>query len=119
MSLRIFGRKFKYTTLKSVDVKFSILVQAGVARRGKAVKRLEIPISESICDGMKREEIAKAEEKERWLMQQDLKMEQTKDKKNALESYVYEMRDKVLLWLKMIIALFSTYSKELHMVPFT
>lgn len=70
--------------------------QAGVARRGKAVKRLEIPISESVCDGMKRDEIAKAEEKERWLMQQDLKMEQTKDKKNALESYVYEMRDKIL-----------------------
>ncbi|MBA0778967.1 hypothetical protein Gotri_003252 [Gossypium trilobum] len=69
---------------------------AGVARRGKAVKRLEIPISESVCDGMKRDEIAKAEEKERWLMQQDLKMEQTKDKKNALESYVYEMRDKIL-----------------------
>ncbi|XWS15583.1 hypothetical protein CRYUN_Cryun34aG0013200 [Craigia yunnanensis] len=69
---------------------------AGVARKERAVKRLEIPISESICGGMERAELAKAEEKECWLMQQDLKMEQTKDKKNALESYVYEMRDKIL-----------------------
>ncbi|KAK8594440.1 hypothetical protein V6N13_015362 [Hibiscus sabdariffa] len=69
---------------------------AGVARKGRGVKRLEIPISERICDGMERDELTKAEEKERWLMQQDLKMEQTKDRKNALESYVYEMRDKIL-----------------------
>ncbi|OMO76763.1 Heat shock protein 70 family [Corchorus capsularis] len=68
----------------------------GAARKGRVVKRLEIPISESISGGMKRAELAKAEEKERWLMQQDLKMEQTKEKKNALESYVYEMRDKIL-----------------------
>ncbi|XVF87723.1 hypothetical protein PTKIN_Ptkin18bG0143700 [Pterospermum kingtungense] len=69
---------------------------AGVSRKGKVVKRLQISISESICGGMDRAELAKAEEKECWLMQQDLKMEQTKDKKNALESYVYEMRDKIL-----------------------
>ncbi|KAE8670596.1 hypothetical protein F3Y22_tig00112123pilonHSYRG00045 [Hibiscus syriacus] len=72
-------------------------LSAGLTRKGRGVKRLEIPISESICDGMRRDELIKAEEKERWLMQQDLKMEQTKDRKNALESYVYEMRDKVLL----------------------
>ncbi|XVF26029.1 hypothetical protein REPUB_Repub13aG0264800 [Reevesia pubescens] len=70
--------------------------KAGVARKGSAVKRLEIPISETICGGTKRADLAKAEEKECWLMQHDLKMEQTKDKKNALESYVYEMRDKIL-----------------------
>ncbi|KAE8673465.1 Heat shock 70 kDa protein 16 [Hibiscus syriacus] len=69
---------------------------AGVARRGRGLKRLEIPISESICNGVQRDELTKAEEKERWLMQQDLKMEQTKDRKNALEAYVYEMRDKTL-----------------------
>ncbi|KAE8733184.1 Heat shock 70 kDa protein 16 [Hibiscus syriacus] len=69
---------------------------AGVARRGRGVKRLEIPIRESICNGVQRDELTKAEEKERWLMQQDLKIEQTKDRKNALEAYVYEMRDKIL-----------------------
>ncbi|XWS19423.1 hypothetical protein CRYUN_Cryun31cG0014600 [Craigia yunnanensis] len=69
---------------------------AGVARKGRVVKRLEIPITASICGGMERDELAKAEEKEHLLMQQDLKMEQTKDKKNALESYVYEIRDKIL-----------------------
>lgn len=72
-------------------------MQVGVARKGRVVKRLQISIDESICGGMGRAELAKAEEKESLLMQQDLKMEQTKDKKNALESYVYEMRDKVLL----------------------
>lgn len=70
--------------------------RVGVARKGRVVKRLQISIDESICGGMGRAELAKAEEKESLLMQQDLKMEQTKDKKNALESYVYEMRDKIL-----------------------
>ncbi|XP_022716098.1 heat shock 70 kDa protein 16 isoform X1 [Durio zibethinus] len=69
---------------------------AGVARKGSVLKRLEIPISESVSGGTKRTDLTKAEEKERWLMQQDLKMEQAKEKKNALESYVYEMRDKIL-----------------------
>ena len=86
-----------WTKIQIYHVEFSILVQAGVARKGRVVKRLEIPITGSICGGMERDELAKAEEKEHSLMQQDLKMEQTKDKKNALESYVYEMRDKVLL----------------------
>lgn len=40
-------------------------------------------------------ELSDAEKKELQLVQQDLKMEHTKDKKNALESYVYDMRDKV------------------------
>jgi heat shock protein 4 len=40
-------------------------------------------------------ELSDAEKKELQLVQQDLKMEHTKDKKNALESYVYEMHEKV------------------------
>ena len=40
-------------------------------------------------------ELAEAQERECRLAQQDRTMEATKDKKNALESYVYEMRNKV------------------------
>lgn len=40
-------------------------------------------------------ELSEAERKEFQLLQQDLKMEYTKEKRNALESCVYEMRDKV------------------------
>lgn len=64
-------------------------------RKGNVVKRVVIPVSESIYGGMTNAELSDAEKKELQLVQQDLKMEHTKDKKNALESYVYEMRDKV------------------------
>lgn len=44
---------------------------------------------------MTKAELSEAQEKELQLGQQDRIMEQTKDKKNALESYVYDMRNKV------------------------
>lgn len=44
---------------------------------------------------MSKVDILEAQEKEVQLAQQDRTMEDTKDKKNALESYVYEMRNKV------------------------
>ncbi|KAB2615657.1 heat shock 70 kDa protein 16-like [Pyrus ussuriensis x Pyrus communis] len=65
-------------------------------RNNKATRRLEIPVSESIYGGMTKAELSEAQEKELQLAQQDRIMEQTKDKKNALESYVYEMRNKLL-----------------------
>lgn len=64
-------------------------------RSGKTVQKLELPVSESVYGGMTKAELAEAEEKELHLAQQDLKVERAKYKKNALESYVYEMRDKV------------------------
>lgn len=66
-----------------------------IDRRGKVLKRLEIPVNENVYGGMTKTQLSEAVEKEHQLVQQDLKMERTKDKKNALESYVYEMRDKV------------------------
>lgn len=42
-------------------------------------------------------EVLEAQEKEFQLAQQDKIAEQTKEKKNALESYVYETRNKVVL----------------------
>ncbi|XP_031282802.1 heat shock 70 kDa protein 16 isoform X2 [Pistacia vera] len=65
-------------------------------RNGKVIKRLEIPINQSVYGGITKSELSEAIDKENQLAQQDLKMERTKDKKNALESYVYEMRDKIL-----------------------
>lgn len=64
-------------------------------RKRKVVKRLDIPVSEHVYGGMENTALLEAQKKELQLLQQDLKMEHTKDKKNALESYVYEMRDKV------------------------
>ncbi|KAI9198050.1 hypothetical protein LWI28_009145 [Acer negundo] len=66
------------------------------ARKGKKIKRLEIPVDESVYGGMTKTEVADAAQKELQLAEQDLKMERTKDKKNAVESYVYEMREKIL-----------------------
>ncbi|XP_062077728.1 heat shock 70 kDa protein 16 isoform X2 [Humulus lupulus] len=61
----------------------------------KATRRLELPISEIIYGGMTKGEISEARDKELQLAQQDQIMEETKNKKNALESYVYEMRNKL------------------------
>ncbi|GER44933.1 heat shock 70 kDa protein 16, partial [Striga asiatica] len=65
-------------------------------RRLKAIGRQDIFIDENAYGGMTRGELSHAQEKELQLAQQDLKMERTKDKKNALEAYVYETRNKLL-----------------------
>ncbi|KAJ4703140.1 Heat shock 70 kDa protein [Melia azedarach] len=67
--------------------------EEGIVRKGKLTKRM-IPVNESVYGGMTKAELSEAVAKEHQLVQQDLKMERTKEKKNALESYVYEMRDK-------------------------
>ncbi|EXB50301.1 Heat shock 70 kDa protein 16 [Morus notabilis] len=72
---------------------------AKATKEEKSTRRLEIPVSENIYGGMTKVELSEAQEKELQLAQQDRTMEETKNKKNALESYVYEMRNK----------LFSTY----------
>ncbi|CAL9017621.1 unnamed protein product [Prunus brigantina] len=64
-------------------------------RDNKSTRRLEIPVTENIYGGMTKAELSEAQEKELQLGQQDRIMEQTKDKKNALESYVYDMRNKL------------------------
>ncbi|KAL2495388.1 Heat shock 70 kDa protein 16 [Forsythia ovata] len=61
-----------------------------------AVRRHDITIDENIYGGMTPHELSQAQEKELQLAQQDIVMERTKDKKNALESYVYEARNKLL-----------------------
>ncbi|KAK1368364.1 hypothetical protein POM88_034456 [Heracleum sosnowskyi] len=64
--------------------------------RKEQIRRQEIPVSESVHCGMTRAELSEAQEEELLLTQQDIKMEQTQEKKNYLESYVYETRTKLL-----------------------
>jgi heat shock protein 4 len=68
---------------------------ANVLREDKVTRRLEIPVSVNIYGGMTKDELSEAQEKEIQLTQQDRAVELTKDRKNALESYVYDMRNKL------------------------
>ncbi|XP_059645128.1 heat shock 70 kDa protein 15-like [Cornus florida] len=61
----------------------------------KKVKKTNIPVSELVYGGMAPVDVQKAVEKEFEMALQDRVMEETKDKKNAVESYVYEMRNKL------------------------
>ncbi|KAK1281239.1 Heat shock 70 kDa protein 16 [Acorus gramineus] len=66
------------------------------ARRGRTSRRLEIPVTENKYGGMTKSQISDAQEMELQLAHQDWVVEQTKDRKNALEAYVYEIRNKLL-----------------------
>ncbi|GAB4830895.1 hypothetical protein Ancab_004921 [Ancistrocladus abbreviatus] len=79
----------------AVDPNYAQSKASGGINKGKAVKRHEIPISETVYGGMTKAELSEAQEKELQLAQQDFKVEQAKDKKNAVESYVYETRSKI------------------------
>lgn len=57
---------------------------------------MKISVVENVSGALTKNELSEAKQRENSLVEQDLKMESTKDKKNALESFVYEMRDKVL-----------------------
>lgn len=61
----------------------------------KKVKKTNIPIAEHVYGGMPPAEVQKAVEKEFEMALQDRIMEETKDRKNALEAYVYDMRNKL------------------------
>ena len=61
----------------------------------KKVKKTNIPVSEVVYGGIPAAEVQKLLEKEYEMALQDRVMEETKDKKNAVEAYVYDMRNKV------------------------
>ncbi|XP_014522749.1 heat shock 70 kDa protein 16 [Vigna radiata var. radiata] len=67
----------------------------GGIRKDKGNRRVDVPVNENIYGGMTKAEITEAREKELQLAQQDRIIEQTKEKKNSLESYVYDMRSKL------------------------
>ncbi|CAL9099766.1 unnamed protein product [Musa acuminata var. zebrina] len=61
----------------------------------KKVNKTNVPVVELVYGGMSAEELQKAVEKEFEMALQDRVMEETKDKKNAVEAYVYDMRNKL------------------------
>ncbi|KAJ3701351.1 hypothetical protein LUZ61_005056 [Rhynchospora tenuis] len=61
----------------------------------KKVKKTNVPVKEVVYGALPAEELQKACEKEFEMALQDRVMEETKDKKNALEAYVYDMRNKL------------------------
>ncbi|KAL9238640.1 hypothetical protein vseg_013036 [Gypsophila vaccaria] len=61
----------------------------------KKVKKITVPVSEVVHGGLSRSEVQKAVEKEFEMALQDRVMEETKDRKNAVEAYVYDMRNKL------------------------
>lgn len=72
----------------------SVCMQADVPKR--KVKKTNIPVVELVYGGMAAADVQKAIESEYEMALQDRVMEETKDKKNAVEAYVYDMRNKVL-----------------------
>ncbi|CAK9185656.1 unnamed protein product [Ilex paraguariensis] len=68
---------------------------AKVEASKRKVKKTNIPVSELIYGGMAPADVQKAVEKEFEMALQDRVMEETKDKKNAVEAYVYDMRNKL------------------------
>lgn len=61
----------------------------------KKVKKTEVPVSELVYGGIGTTDLQIAVEKELEMALQDRVMEETKDKKNAVEAYVYEIRNKL------------------------
>ncbi|XP_039124851.1 LOW QUALITY PROTEIN: heat shock 70 kDa protein 15-like [Dioscorea cayenensis subsp. rotundata] len=61
----------------------------------KKVKKTNVPVIESVYGSMLAADLQKAVEKEFEMVLQDRVMEETKDKKNAVEAFVYDMRNKL------------------------
>ncbi|KAG6390733.1 hypothetical protein SASPL_148478 [Salvia splendens] len=61
----------------------------------KKVNKKTVPVSEVVLGALTAPDVQKAVEKEFEMALQDRVMEETKDKKNAVESYVYDMRNKL------------------------
>ncbi|KAF9612792.1 hypothetical protein IFM89_003802 [Coptis chinensis] len=85
------------TTSNNIKWSFNIAspkCRADEMRKSKHSRRIEVPVHETVYSGMTKAQVLEAHDKELRLVQQDQIMERTKDKKNALEAYVYDMRNK-------------------------
>ena len=69
------------------------------------MKKTNIPVAEVVYGAMATVDVQKAVEKEFEMALQDRVMEETKDKKNAVEAYVYDMRNKVRIVLFFLVYL--------------
>ncbi|WVZ96788.1 hypothetical protein U9M48_042381 [Paspalum notatum var. saurae] len=61
----------------------------------KKVKKTSVPVHELVYGALAADDLQKAIEKEYEMALQDRVMEETKEKKNAVEAYVYDMRNKL------------------------
>lgn len=80
---------------KFVDSGPSTTHSSDESRKGK-FRRQNIKVSENVYGGTTRDSLSLAHEIERALAEQDIYVEQTKEKKNNLESFVYDTRNKLL-----------------------
>ncbi|XP_062178375.1 heat shock 70 kDa protein 16-like isoform X2 [Phragmites australis] len=69
--------------------------QGDKSRSERSIQQQDLPIAEYIYGAMSKQELLEAHEQEQQLAYQDKLMERTKDRKNALESYVYDTRNKL------------------------
>jgi heat shock protein 4 len=63
--------------------------------KSRSERLIQLPIVQSIYGAMSNQELLEAQEQESQLAYQDKLMERTKERKNALESYVYDTRNKL------------------------
>ncbi|XP_073007199.1 heat shock 70 kDa protein 15-like [Typha latifolia] len=81
--------------LDSEEKTVQMETDAKVKASKRKIKKTNVPVSELIYGGMVAGDLQKAVEKEFEMALQDRVMEETKDKKNAVEAYVYDMRNKL------------------------
>ncbi|XP_042440919.1 heat shock 70 kDa protein 16-like [Zingiber officinale] len=74
---------------------FASVFSVDTSKVERLPRRHELLIIETVYNGTTKEWLLEAQEQEKLLGYQDKQMEQTKDKKNALEAYVYEVRNKL------------------------
>ncbi|KAL2554971.1 Heat shock 70 kDa protein 15 [Forsythia ovata] len=72
-----------------------VQMETDIKAQKKKVKKTSVPLTELVYGGMAAADVQKAVEKEFEMALQDRVMEETKDKKNAVEAYVYDMRNKL------------------------
>ncbi|AQK93137.1 Heat shock 70 kDa protein 14 [Zea mays] len=73
----------------------SMETDAKVEPSKKKVKKTTVPVHELVYGALAAADLQKAVEKEYEMALQDRVMEETKEKKNAVEAYVYDMRNKL------------------------
>ncbi|KAF8080034.1 hypothetical protein N665_0980s0018 [Sinapis alba] len=80
---------------ESADKPVQMETDSKVEAPKKKVKKTIVPLSELVYGALQSVDVQKAVEKEYEMALQDRVMEETKDRKNAVESYVYDMRNKL------------------------
>ncbi|MFS8015463.1 putative Heat shock protein 70 family [Helianthus anomalus] len=91
---------------EKVEVQFKVKLNGhGIVEINSAImmlmgntKTLNLPTSENLDVSTTNDELHEAKEKEKKLTEQDIKVEETKDQRNTLESFVYDTRSKVLIY---------------------